>query len=136
MNVKHTLCINSLLALALALTPFILFPVCSQTRPDGSHMGCYYSGILITALGCMILLASLIAIFTSRFYAASFITSAILAVLCWLIPEGIITVSGIGLCGDYEHACRAVTMPKAGIFIVLIVIVSIAGLIINFVKSK
>ena len=129
MYVKYTLALDSILASALALTPFILFPVCSLTGPDGSYMDCYYSGLIITLLGSVIVLASLTAIFTSRFYTASFIIAAISAVSCWLIPQR------IGLCSNYQHACRAVTMPKVGIFIAIIVIVSVAGLIINFVKD-
>ena len=131
-KVKYTLLINTFLGIILALTPFILFPVCSQTKPDGAFMGCHYSGVLITIMGVIIALMSIAAIFT-RIYVMSFIISVIAAVSCRLIPD---RISGVSLCGNPEHACRAVTMPKVDILIFLIVIISVAGLIINFVKSK
>ena len=134
MNVKYYLGLNAFTGLLTALTPFLLFPVCSQVKPDGSHMACYYSGVIIMLLGIVIVLSSLASLLSSRFIMTSLSVSAICALLCWLIPNGSIPVSGAGLCGNMEHACRAVTMPKAGIFAALIVAISLAGSVINFVK--
>ena len=134
MNVKYYLGLNALTGLLIALTPFVLFPVCSQTKIDGSHMACYYSGIVIMLLGIVIVLCSLAAILSSRFIMLSLSVSAICALLCWLIPNESIQISGVGLCSNLEHACRAVTMPKTGMFAALIIFISIAGSVINFVK--
>ena len=136
MQAKYPLIVNVLLGLAIALTPLVVFPVCSQLKSDGSPMGCYYSGILITILGIIIVLSSLTAILSSRFVMSSLSVSAISALLCWLIPNRIIPVSGISLCGNLEHACRAITMPKVGIFVALVIVVSFAGAIVNFVTHR
>ena len=43
--------LNAILGVVLALTPFVLFPVCGP-MPNGKHMMCHYSGIFIAGMGC------------------------------------------------------------------------------------
>ena len=41
--------LNALLGVVLALTPFVLFPVCGP-MPNGKYMMCHYSGIFIAGI--------------------------------------------------------------------------------------
>ena len=130
--------LNAALGLALTLTPFCLFPVCGGTQPDGSPMSCWYSGVLIAGLGAVALILSLLGMWIRVLSIPSWIASSFAALLCWLIPNGIVRVDlfAFGLCGDAEHACRAVTMPAVGAFAVAVVLVSVVGLILNFVGGN
>ena len=123
----------------LALTPLLLFPVCENLKQDGTHMGCFYSGIFITAMGVLILIFSLLCFF-KKFPAAMNFLSSVSAVMCWLVPNRVINISGkgwtCGLCGSLEHACRASTMPAVGVLIAVIVLVNFAGLIFNFINGN
>ena len=119
-------------ALALALTPFVLFPVCDSLRPDGTHMACWYSGMLITFAGASILLLSL----PKKLPALRLSLIVLLAVLCWFVPQRIINFPPFGLCAAPEHACRASTMPAVGLIVIMIVAVSVSGLVMSFVKGE
>ena len=46
---KAFLVLNLLLGAVLALTPFVLFPVCGP-MPNGKYMMCHYSGIFIAGI--------------------------------------------------------------------------------------
>ena len=116
----------------LALVPFVIFPVCNSLRPDGSHMGCWYSGIFITVMGAFIVLLSL----PKKFPALRLVISALCALLCWLVPNKIIAVSPFGLCANPEHACRASTMPAVGVLVIVIIAVCVLGLVYDFVMGK
>ncbi|MBR1486086.1 MAG: DUF4418 family protein [Synergistaceae bacterium] len=123
----------------LAMASFILFPVCENLKQDGTRMGCFYSGIFITAMGILILIFSLLCFF-KKFPAAMNFLSSVSAVMSWLVPNRIINLSGenwfCGLCGSLEHACRASTMPAVGVLIAVIVLVNFAGLIFNFINGN
>ena len=123
------------LGLALALTPFVLFPVC-EIIPGREPMGCWYSGLLIQGLGAAIGLLSLIGLWR-RLSSPAHVLAAVAALMCWLLPQGIIRVEdwSFGLCGDPSHACRAATMPAVGLIVVVIIGVSVLGLILNFVRG-
>lgn len=125
--------------LILALSPFVLFPVCNDTRPDGAFMGCFYLGVFITLMGVLIILFALIAIL-EKFSSLCVIFSGICAVMCWLVPNGIIKISGskwaCGLCANPEHSCRALTLPAVGIIAALIIIFCIVDITINFILGK
>ncbi len=54
--------LNAILGILTALTPFILFPVCSGMKPDGTHMPCFNTGIIITVIGILILIISLLSL--------------------------------------------------------------------------
>lgn len=128
--------LEALLGVLLALTPFVLWPVCSMPKPDGGHMLCWYSGILITAIGVLVVLFSILAWWKSW----SFLLAAAAALLAWMAPNDIIHIAGagwaVGLCGMANHACRAVTMPAVGWIVLAIVLIGIAGLVSGFVGKR
>lgn len=119
-------------SLVLALTPFVLFPVCDSLKADGTHMACWYSGLLITAMGVLIFALSLLKGHTAVRTGASIVS----ALACWFIPNRIITLQPFGLCAASDHACRASTMPVVGIIVIVIIAVSVSGLIVSFVKGE
>ena len=121
-----------LAGLGLALTPFVLFPVCEKLKPDGTHMACWYSALLITLMGALIMLVS----FVKKFDFTRLILTSLFALSCWVIPNKIINIPQFGLCADYEHSCRAETMPVTGALVMLIVILCAVELVIKFVKGK
>ncbi|MBQ7560636.1 MAG: DUF4418 family protein [Synergistaceae bacterium] len=128
-----------LAGLILALSPFVLFPVCNDTRPDGAFMSCFYSGVFICLMGVLIILFALIAIY-GNFSSLCVIFAGVCAVMCWLVPNGIIKISGskwaCGLCANPEHSCRALTIPAVGIIAALIIIFCIVDITINFILGK
>lgn len=128
---KFLLILNIILGILLALSAFILFPVCADLKPDGTYMKCFYSGIFITAMGVLIIL------FNLKKVSKIFIFMTMLcAVLCWLVPNKILIFNNyIGLCGDPAHACRAVTMPAVGVLVILIIVLCAVRLILNFLNS-
>ena len=122
---------NVVLGALLALSPFVLFPVCSALRPDGTHMACWYSGLLITAMGAVIVLLSLM----KKAPAVRAVMSCGCALACWFVPNRIIALSPFGLCADPEHACRASMMPAVGVLVIMIAAVCVAGLAADFVRG-
>lgn len=129
--------LTALLGAALALSPFVLFPVCTAAAAGGGHMKCWYSGLFITAMGVLVIAAALCA-WRGRLVAPAFAVAAAAALLCWLVPNGVVPISGdgwrAGLCGDASHACNAVTMPVVGKLVAGTVIVGILGLIAGFLR--
>ena len=123
--------IIALAGVILALVPFVIFPVCDTMRPDGSHMACWYSGMLITIMGTLIFLLQ----FVKRFTAAGMLLTLCLALSCWFIPNRIIAVSPFGLCSMPEHACRAETMPAVGVMVIVITAMGITGIVMDFVRG-
>ena len=123
------------LGLLLALAPFILFPVC-ELMPGGNPMRCWYSALLIQGLGSAIGILSLMGLWR-RLSSVVHVAVAVAALMCWLVPHQIVRVDGwpFGLCGNPEHACRAVTMPAVGLLVAAVVTLSVLGLILNFVKG-
>lgn len=125
---------NIVLGTILALTPFVLFPVCQSSKIDGSNMNCFYSGIFVTVLGVSIAAFSFV-----KYRVISAVLSSCAGVACWLVPNGVIRIAGenwaCGLCADPTHACRAVTMPAVGVLVALIVAVNVISLIVNFVRG-
>ena len=120
----------------MALAPFVLFPVCELASSD-MPMRCWFSGLLIQGLGASIGVLSLMGLWR-RLSSLVHAAAAVAALMCWLVPQGIVRVEGwpFGLCGNSEHACRAVTMPAVGVLVAMIVAVSALGLILNFVRGR
>lgn len=133
--------INIIWGILLALTPFIIFPVCSELKDNGTYMNCFYSGTFITIMGILIIIFSVINFYGKYSYLSllNYIISLLCGVMCYLVPNKIIEISGEGwacsLCGNPEHACRAATMPVIYVIVILVIIVNVTGLIINFVKE-
>lgn len=136
---KILLWLNAALGAALALTPFILFPVCAEPGPDGTPMKCWYSGIFITVMGVLIAGFALMSL-RGKLPIVFTVLSAAAALMCWLVPNGIVTLAGegraCGLCADPGHACRAVTLPALGVLVPGVVLVSVFVLILNFVQGR
>ena len=131
--------LTALLGSLLALAPFVLFPVCAASAPGGGHMKCWYSGILITAMGIVLIAAGLCAL-CGRLVLPAFAVALAAALLCWLAPNGVVPISGngwrVGLCCDPSHACNAVTMPFVGKLVVCAVIVGVLGLTAAFLRGE
>lgn len=129
---------NILLGTLLSLVPFILFPVCENLKPDGSHMNCFYSGIFITSTGILIFAFAVLKL-KKILPSILSILSVLCAAVCWFVPNEIIKIAGgtwaCGLCSVSEHACRASTLPAVGITLILIIIVNIIEIILNFIKG-
>ena len=128
---KILLALNFLSALVLMLSPFVLFPVCQELRADGTRMKCFDSGIFITVIAVLILIVLALSFLFNKFPNLSLSFASVLAFACWFVPEKF-----IGLCGNPQHACRAITMPYVGVFAALIVLLSFTGLIFNFIGGK
>ena len=133
---KSLLSLNLVASVALALTPFVLFPICEMLTTDGTHMGCYYSGIFITCMGSLIAFLTLAVFLTRKFIALYAVSSIIAACLCWLVPNKVIVLWMCGLCGNPEHACRASTMPAVSVIAAIIVVLCTALLVINLVTGR
>ena len=139
---KALLILNLLLGAALALTPFVLFPVCGP-MPDGKHMMCYDSGILIAGMGALIVVLSLLALRGRRKrWAASLsgVLSIAAALLCYLAPMRIVVIGDkaawgweCGLCRAADMACRTATLPAVTVLVSALVLVNVVALIHGFV---
>ena len=134
--------LNALLGAALALTPFVLFPVCGP-MPNGKYMMCHYSGIFIAGMGALIVVLSLLALWGHRKrWAASLsgVLSIVAALLCYLVPMRIIVIGDkagwgweCGLCKAADMACHTTTMPAVTVLVSALVLVNVVALIHGFV---
>lgn len=91
-----------LLAVILALTPFVIAPVCPPMA-NGMRMSCYYSGLLATGVGIGIIVTSLISIFVNNkiINVILSIINIIAGICVHLIPNKIIKISiGMGKDGN------------------------------------
>lgn len=146
MRQKHFSMLNAFLGLVLALTPFVLFPVCGTPAPDGGPMKCHYSGIFIVAAGLLVVALSLLSLTVVRkrgVFACACILSAGAALLAYTVPERIVSLGDkavwgweCGLCGDIHHACRAVTMPAVSVLVLGIVLLNVLALLWNAVSRE
>lgn len=134
--------LNLLLGGALALTPFVLFPVCGP-MPNGKHMMCHYSGIFITGMGVLIVVLSLLALWGHRkrwAVSLSGVLSILAALLCYLVPMRIVVIGNkatmgweCGLCKAADMACHTSTMPAVTVLVSALVLVNVVALIHGFV---
>lgn len=91
-----------LLGVILALTPFVIAPVCPPMA-NGMRMSCYYSGLLATVVGIGIIVTSLISIFVNNkiINVILSIINIIAGICVHLIPNKIIKISiGMGKDGN------------------------------------
>ena len=139
---KAFLVLNLLLGAVLALTPFVLFPVCGP-MPNGKHMMCHYSGTFIAGMGALIVVLSLLAFWGHRkrwVSSLSGILSIVAALLCYLVPMRIIVIGDkagwgweCGLCKAADMACHTTTMPAVTVLVSALVLVNVVALIHGFV---
>ena len=134
--------LNALLGVVLALTPFVLFPVCGP-MPHGKYMMCHYSGIFITGMGALIVVLSLLALWGHRkrwVAPLSGVLSIVAALLSYLVPMRIVVIGNkatmgwaCGLCKAADMACHTVTMPAVTVLVSALVLVNVVALIHGFV---
>lgn len=134
-----------ILAIILALSPFHLFPVCTHLMKNGKHMSCYYSAWFLIGMAVLMAIFSLIALFLSRhlWISVSYAAILILAILGYVVPNRMIAIGHmkiqgwqIGLCMAPDMACRTTTLPAVTVILVLMGVLSIVGLILNFLTEK
>ena len=134
--------LNALLGVVLALTPFVLFPVCGP-MPNGKYMMCHYSGIFITGMGALIVVLSLLALWGHRkrwVAPLSGVLSIVAALLSYLVPMRIVVIGNkatmgweCGLCKAADMACHTATMPTVTVLVSALVLVNVFALIHGFV---
>ena len=134
--------LNALLGVVLALTPFVLFPVCGP-MPNGKYMMCHYSGIFITGMGALIVVLSLLALWGHRkrwVAPLSGVLSIVAALLSYLVPMRIVVIGNkatmgweCGLCKAADMACHTTTMPAVTVLVSALVLVHVVALIRGFV---
>ena len=117
--------LNVLAGIIFIMTPFILFPVCENLKPDGTHMGCYYSGVLFLCAGIVITFCEVLNFFKgfNNLRSLISITSGILSAT---ISNKVITIWKFGLCADKSHPCN--TTIK--IILILALVISISNFIL------
>lgn len=146
-NIKNNLFhfMNSILGLILALTPFVLFPVCNKLMKNGKPMPCHYSGLLIVGMGLVIVIVSVLAIWLKKKWldTVAYLISLVAAVLSYMIPKRIIEVGHMkvdgwqcGLCKSPTMSCQTQTMPAVSWLVGLLVLSCVVALIIGFVKKE
>lgn len=137
-----------LLGVVLALTPFIIAPVC-PAMANGMRMSCYYSGLFATYVGIGIVINSLISIFVNN-KIVNIVLSVIniIAGICvHLIPNKIIKISvGMGKDGaprfmgycmkDTMECIKHHTFTIVSILGIAVSIISIMYLIYIFIKRE
>ena len=137
-----------LLGVVLALTPFIIAPVC-PAMANGMRMSCYYSGLLVTYVGTGIVITSLISILLNNKVINIVLTiiNAIAGVCVHLIPNKIIKISiGAGKDGtprfmgycmkDTMECIKHHTFTIVSILGIAVSIISIMYLIYIFIKRE
>lgn len=137
-----------LLAFILALTPFIIAPVC-PAMANGMRMSCYYSGLLATYVGIGVIVISFFSIFVeNKIINIIFsIINVIAGISVHLIPNKIIKISiGMGKDGaprfmgycmkDTMECIKHNTFTIVSILGILIAIISIIYIVYIFIKRE
>ncbi len=141
--------IKILMGLVLALTPFVLFPVCDGLM-KGMPMKCYYSGIFMTVAGAVIVLFSVIGLFVNKKWY-SYLSNTVVIVegaLSYLVPHQVIKIGNkaklgweCGMCnaakmGERIMTCQTKTVPATNIIIPIIIVLGIVGIIYSFLRNE
>lgn len=108
--------LQALMGMLIALTPFILKPVCAKLMDNGMPMPCHYSAIIVTILAVVLTLINLVIPFVNRrkFKLLINVVSMLLIAAIVLIPLQVIKfkLPGAPICG----ICRHDGMPCVGSF--------------------
>lgn len=129
--------VTILVAVVLALSPFHLFPVCQHLMKNGRHMSCYYSAWFFIGTAIVIILLSVVNLLAKKKWISYLCHGLVfvVAVLGYLVPHRMIEVGHmklqgwqIGFCASPEMACQTGTMPAVNIILILLGVLSIAGL--------
>lgn len=149
MNIKNNIA-NILILIAggvLALTPFVLFPVCQVKMANGKPMMCYYSGIFITIMGSLIVVFMILNFIVKKklVWNITYVLSIVAGIVSYMVPERIIKIGDketlgwqCGLCmkGHAGMTCNSSTMPAIKIIVPIVVILGLVGLFINFTRKE
>lgn len=137
-----------LLGVVLALTPFVIAPVC-PAMANGMRMSCYYSGLLATYVGIGVVVISLISIFVNNKIINIILAgiNVIAGVSVHLIPNKILKISiGVGKDGAprFMGYCMKDSMEciKHNTFIIVsivgisIAVISLLYIVYTFIKKE
>lgn len=135
------------LSIIIALLPFVLVPVC-PALPNGMHMPCYYSGILVTVFGVILAVLAVLLLFLQNVWVQRGL-SLLALLICFfiyavphrilLVPYGMSHETGNVL---YMGTCGNPAMPDARTFAILSYLLLGAALcslvifLLNLVKGK
>ncbi len=142
--------ISVIVSLVITLTPFVLFPVCSGTLPNGSHMKCYYTGIFVTALGAVMTLILLINLLSKKKICSysSYILAIVFSSLMYIVPHQVIKLGDkmklgweVGFCrmamkDGKVMTCFTKTAPALNILIPTMILISIVAIILVFLGEN
>lgn len=136
--------IQALLGLILAAMSFVLVPVCPPMH--GMHMSCFYTGILVTCSGIIILILAALNYFLQKdgWNKLIALVQIIIAALAYMIPSKIIPVAigtnmqghtrFIGLCMKPMPCWNS--FRASSICLLLIVIIALVYLAMQYVMKK
>lgn len=137
-----------LLGVVLALTPFVIAPVC-PAMANGMRMSCYYSGLLATYVGIGVVITSLISIFVNNKIINIILAgiNVIAGVSVHLIPNKIFKISiGVGKDGaprfmgycmkDSMECIKHNTFTIVSIVGISIAVISLLYIVYTFIKKE
>ncbi len=142
--------ISVIISLVITLSPFVLFPVCSGTLPNGSHMKCFYTGIFVTALGAVMTLILVINLLSKKKICsyASYTLAIVFSSLMYMVPHQVIKLGDkmklgweVGFCrmaikDGKVMTCFTQTKPALNILIPTMILVSIIAIIFIFLGES
>lgn len=135
------------LAIIIVLVPNFIAPVCGP-KPDGSHMGCFYSAKFVIKQAIVIIIVTLIMIFSEKSNYAKIIkivgsiVNVIIGFLIYAVPHKIVLINNemgrpYGFCGKETMACITNhTFEIAGILGLIIAIIMLVVLTKIFLIKK
>lgn len=138
--------ISLLLSVVLFLVPKYIAPVC-MPNPDGTHMGCFYSGNLIMKFSVFLFIINLSMILSSRYFFGKFIkiigsiANIVISALVYMVPHGIVHMENeigkpYGICHMHTMECHTHhTFEIATIIAALIAVMMVINLIYIFLKK-
>ena len=130
-NISWTSIIQ-LIVSAVFLIGMLTFLKPCGPKEDGTFMSCHYAGTALIILSAGMLAISLAGLLlkSSAAKAAASVLQIVLSVLILIIPGTV-----IGLCMMPEMRCRSVMRPGSIIIAILMILVSLAGVLINRKKK-
>ncbi len=129
----------------MLLAPRILFPVCTGLNKMGYPMKCTYSATLIMALGGLLALIALIAIFVNKRLVSALAGLAAIAAasISYLIPMQVIKLGDmkklhweVGFCISPDMACLQNTLPALKVILPVVGILGVVALVMAFLASE
>ncbi len=137
--------LNVIMGVILAATPFGLFHICTKLRPDGTPMMCHYTGKFLVLMGVLIVIFNLLALLLKKKWVLNiaYILTFISGALVYAIPHRIIKIGDkmvdgwqISYCMKDTMQCLHQTKPAVNIMVLIIILLSIVGLIMQFLSKE